>query len=396
MLDGNDEKFGQVLARGGTILAASPGVRAVPLLTPAERERARHGPVTIEKRVRPVGEEEDVAVRLRAAPAERARVVVAAESLEDRDEALGGLLAQMLIGGPVVLVLASAAGYLLAGAALRPVEEMRRRAGEISARTPERRLPLPAARDEVFRLGETLNDMLARLDAGIQRERQFVADASHELRTPLALLQTELDLALRRRRSAEELREALRSAAVETDRLVRLAEDLLVLAASDDGRLPLHESTFAVQTLLDAVAGRFEARTAEAGRRLEFAPTAGGEMSGDLMRLEQALGNLVDNALRHGDGAIRVAAATENGSLLLRVSDEGPGFPADFAPHAFERFSRADTARGRGGTGLGLAIVDAIARAHHGRVYTGDGATVTIALPRGAWQAPEPTARHRG
>jgi heavy metal sensor kinase len=390
-LEGSDETFGQVIAADGTILAASPGIEAVQLLSPGDVAGAREGPVTSSSVVRPVDEDEDVAVRLLAVPADHGRVVVAAESLEDRDEALGGLAAQLLLGGPIALLLASAAGYLLAGAALRPVEAMRRRASEISADTPEARLPLPQARDEVFRLGETLNDMLARLEAGIRRERQFVADASHELRTPLALLKTELDLALRRPRSVDELQEALRSAAVETDRLVRLAESLLVLARSDEGRLPLHESTFEVGPLLEAVAGRFEARTVEAGRRLEVDPAPGASLIGDRLRLEQALENLVDNALRHGGGTIRVAALTDNGSLLLRVSDEGPGFPAGFAPHAFERFTRADSARGRGGTGLGLAIVDTIARAHDGRAFAGEGATVTIVLPgRGIAPADRP------
>jgi signal transduction histidine kinase len=383
-LAGSDETFGQVVAEDGAILAVSPGLRGVQFLSQTERARARDGSLTLTKRVRLPNEGEVVPVRVLAMPAERGRVVVAGESLEERDEVLGELLAQLLIGGTIALALATAGGYLLAGAALRPVEAMRRRAGEISAETPERRLPLPAARDEIYRLGETLNEMLARLDAGLRRERQFVADASHELRTPLALLQSELELALRRPRSQDELREALRSASDATDRLVRLAEGLLVLAASDDGQLPLHRSTFAVQALLDSVARRFEARTVEAGRRLEIEQTVDGSLTGDLMRLEQALGNLVDNALRHGKGSIRVEARGENGSVLLRVTDDGPGFPPDFVPHAFERFSRADNARsGSGsGSGLGLAIVDTVARAHDGRAYNEGGATVTIALPR--------------
>jgi signal transduction histidine kinase len=146
-----------------------------------------------------------------------------------------------------------------------------------------------------------------------------------------------------------------------------------------------------VGPLLEAVAGRFDARAGEAGRRLEVDPAPGASLTGDRLRLEQALENLIDNALRHGGGTIRVAALTDNGSVLLRVSDEGPGFPAGFAPHAFERFTRADTARGRGGTGLGLAIVDTIARAHDGRALAGEGPTVTIVLPgRGVPPADRP------
>ena len=146
-------------------------------------------------------------------------------------------MARSSIGGPVALLLASLAGYVLAGAALRPIEAMRRRAQEISTASLDERLPVPAARDEVARLGETLNAMLARIEDGLARERRFVADASHELRTPLALLKTELELALRRARSPEELQAAIESAAGETDRLARMADDLLLLARSDQGQL---------------------------------------------------------------------------------------------------------------------------------------------------------------
>ena len=138
--------------------------------------------------------------------------LVVGASLEDRDEALDELLAQLLVVGPLALLLASGAGYFLAAAALRPVESMRREAAEITGDAAGRRLPLPRARDEIHRLGETLNDMLGRLQESLTRERRFVADASHELRTPLALLQTELELALRHKRTPGELEDALRSA----------------------------------------------------------------------------------------------------------------------------------------------------------------------------------------
>jgi two-component system, OmpR family, sensor kinase len=347
-LPGGDEEFSRVLGPDGSVVAASP----------------------------PLAEREDARVLSLAAGD---HVVVVGASLDDRDEALDGLLTQLLLGGPAALLLASAAGYLLAGAALRPVEAMRRRAGEISADTSGRRLPLPESKDEVFRLGETLNAMLGRLDAGIRRERRFVADASHELRTPLSILRTELELALRRPRSEQELAAALRSAAEEVERLARLAEDLLVLASSDDDRLPLDESAFSLRELLDGVGRRFAAR----GQLEVAAPDA--TLTGDRLRLEQALGNLVDNALGHGAGPVALDAAVEDGSLVLRVTDRGPGFPTEFLPHAFERFSRGDAARSRGGAGLGLAIVDAVARAHGGRATVenrdGGGAVVSLVLP---------------
>ena len=146
----------------------------------------------------------------------------------------------LLIGGPVALLLASLAGYAVSGTALRPVEAMRRRAAEISAAEPDQRLPLPEANDELRRLGETLNQMLGRLEAALERERTFVDDASHELRTPLAMHKTELELALRYAKTPEEMRAAIASAIVEVDRLSALAEDLLVLARSEQGKLALH------------------------------------------------------------------------------------------------------------------------------------------------------------
>src|SRR5207253_5266995 len=129
--------------------------------------------------------------------------------------------------------LATLAGYLLAGLALRPVESMRRRAAAISAETPGERLPVPGSRDELERLGATLNEMLERLEDALEREREFVADAGHELRTPLALLRTELELALRQARTADELRAAVRRSSHEADRLAQLAEDLLLIARTE-------------------------------------------------------------------------------------------------------------------------------------------------------------------
>ncbi|HEX4931276.1 MAG TPA: ATP-binding protein [Gaiellaceae bacterium] len=298
------------------------------------------------------------------------------DGIGERDEVLATLLALMLAVGPLALLLATYAGYRLAGAALRPVESMRREAAEISSATSSRRLPVPEAQDEVRRLGETLNEMLARLDEGLLRERRFVADAGHELRTPLALLLTELELALRRPRSPEDLERAIRSATEEVERLIRLAEGLLVLDRA--GEASLRPSELAARELLDAVARRFATRAADAGRALEV--HGGGSFRGDRDRLEQALGSLVDNALTHGAGAVTLEAERGGESIALRVSDEGRGFPSDFLPHAFERFSRADPARTTGGAGLGLAIVDAVARAHGGSV-SASGPTVTLVLP---------------
>jgi signal transduction histidine kinase len=273
-------------------------------------------------------------------------------------------------------------------------------------------LPVPQTGDEVERLGETLNAMLARLETALERERDFVADAGHELRTPLALLRTELELALREGRTAEELRAALASAVEESDRLEQLAEDLLVLARADEGRLPVRPERLDVAELLATTARRFDVRAAEAGRELRVVgaepAAAGGELHvvdadravadaaaprhadglavhADRLRAEQALANLVDNALRHGDGPVELRAEPAGDGVRLHVLDRGPGFDPALNGHAFERFTRGDRARSRGGTGLGLAIVDAIARSHGGSAGAaprdGGGADAWIELP---------------
>jgi two-component system, OmpR family, sensor kinase len=239
------------------------------------------------------------------------------------------------------------------------------------------------ANDEVARLGQTLNEMLGRLEDGLERERRFVSDASHELRTPLAMLRTELELALHKARTPEELEQSVRSAAEETDRLSRIADDLLLLARAEQGKLPLQAEPTDLVDVLETVRTRFGGRAELEGRPLEVVVDDSPVARVDRLRLEQALGNLVDNALRHGDGAITLTAATRDSAAELHVLDEGPGFPDGFGDKAFEPFSRA-TASGDG-SGLGLAIVATIVYAHAGQVEAGSrqggGADVSIRLP---------------
>jgi heavy metal sensor kinase len=381
-----DESLTHVLDHRGRVVYATAPVRGLPLLSVDERERASQGTLSLERAQVPGL---DARWRLLATPVDSRSgkiVLVVGATLEERDEALGGLLGALVLVGPAALVLASLLGYAIATAALRPVESMRAEADAISGAELGRRLPLPSSRDEISRLGETLNAMLGRLEATLERERSFVANASHELRTPLSLLKTELELALRRPRTAAELEEALSSAATETDRLVQLAEDLLVLARSDQGRLPLQPAPVSAAELAARVAERFAGRAEAAKRAIEVeVPPELGVMA-DAPRLEQVLGNLVDNALRHGRGAIRLSGVERDGHVELHVVDEGEGFSPEFLPRAFDRFTRADEARARGGTGLGLAIARVIATAHGGSAHVanrdGGGADVWITIPK--------------
>ncbi|MFL5921096.1 MAG: sensor histidine kinase [Gaiellaceae bacterium] len=378
------ESYAQ-LVDGERVVDATSPLSGTPVLRAQQLRAARGGPVYADLASVPGLNEPS---RVLATPVQRSgrqMVLVVGSTKQNEAETLASFRNELLIAGPIALLLASFAGYLLAGVALRPVEAMRRRAAEISAETPGERLPVPATNDELERLGTTLNEMLGRLEDALRRERDFVADAGHELRTPLALLRTELELALRHAGSAEELREAVRRSATEVDRLAQLAEDLLLIARSERGELPLKLETVDADELLASVVRRFRWRADEAQRVLRPDAADGLSVRADRIRLEQALGNLVDNALRHGSGGVTLSAAAVNGSVELHVRDEGPGFPPAYLDRAFERFALPDPGRDRAGAGLGLSIVRMIAEAHGGSAQAANaasgGADVWLAVP---------------
>jgi two-component system OmpR family sensor kinase len=384
-LVGRNESFAEVLDAGGGVTDSSLAVGRQVLLTAAELRRALRGPIFLDRGPLPGLQEES---RLLAVPVKeggREQVVVVGTSTEARGESLTDLAQLLLIGGPVALLLASLAAYGVAAAALKPVEAMRSRAAEISAAKPERRLPVPPSNDEVARLGRTLNEMLERLGEALEHERAFVADAGHELRTPLAILRTELELALAAGRTPEELRAALASAAEETDRLTQLSEDLLTIAQTVRGDLPLRLEGLDLKETLDGVARRFVRRAEEGGREIEVSVSPSLVIDADRLRIDQAVGSMVDNALRYGGGAIELTATAGDGSVEIHVLDRGSGFPQAFLGRAFERFSRASASNRDGGSGLGLAIVQTVARAHGGEAHAanrgGGGADVWLTLP---------------
>jgi signal transduction histidine kinase len=379
-----EERFVQILDPRGRVVDETPPAKAPVLRGTSLAEATRRVTWLELEHVRGI----EGRARALAAPLagpDGTEVVIVGASLQDRDETIHGFVIALVAVGAAALALASLLGYALATAALRPVESMRAEAAVVSADEPERRLPLARSNDEIRRLGETLNAMLTRLSSALARERTFVADASHELRTPLALLKTELELALRRPRSDEELRDALRAAAAETDRLVKLADELLLLTRSDQGQLYVERTPVSARELVGDVAERFTSRVRGAGRTIAAEAPDHLVLAGDPDRLAQALTMLVENALVHGSGAIRLEGVASDGRAELHVLDDGPGFPADFIDRAFDRFSRADPARSRGGTGLGLTISAAIAAAHGGAAHAtnrvGGGADVWISIP---------------
>jgi signal transduction histidine kinase len=287
------------------------------------------------------------------------------------------LIAIGILGGTALAVLA---GVALAGRAMKPIASLTSSAREIAAtRDPSRRLPQPAAEDEVAELSLTLQEMLSALDASqtereraMQKQREFVADASHELRTPLTSVLANLELlqaSLRSHDQAED-REIVDSALRSSKRMGRLIADLLLLARADAGRLQAHRQVDLAEIAGDAAA---EVAPLMGDRELILDNEKPLLVEGSRDELHRMVLNLLDNAIRHTPrgACVELRLREDRGDALVEVADDGPGIPEAMRTQVFDRFVRgtgpADTARGTG-TGLGLAIVSAVAASHGGSV----------------------------
>ena len=328
-------------------------------------------------------------------------VVVVGQSVAPADEASSQVRRALLVALPILVLLVGVGAWLLSGAALKPVDRMRADAQELGEHNPTGRITEPATRDSLSQLARTFNALLDRLHHSLDRQRTLVADAGHELRTPLAVLQTELETAVRPTRSRADLVDSINHARAEVTRLAALAEDLLLLAQADGGQpIVRHELSDVTELLDEAVRACSErADTRSIRLRLQRPPSLVAEL--DPVAVRRILDNLLANALRHTPpgGTITVEAATDpipaegaasapaGAVLVLRISDTGPGFPPEFLSHAFDRFTRADQGRSRAaaGSGLGLAIVDTLTHAHTGTVAAtnlpGGGASIEVRLP---------------
>jgi two-component system, OmpR family, sensor kinase len=389
------EQVAQVFTPSGALVYSSGTEGTGPLLSRAQLRRAAGGPLTFTAAVE--GERlRMLASEVRSRSHRAITVVGVPTDIADAAQARARLA--LLIGGPPVVLAAGLGGWLLTGAALRPVGRMRRRLEEITEHDGSARLPVPATGDEIAALALTMNGLLDRLAQALARQRAFTADAGHELRTPLTALKAELELAVRPGKSREALADAVRAAAGDADRLIRLAEDLLLLARADESTAFLVRERTNISSELHGAARRFASIAAARGVAISVQAAGQLEVVADPGRVRQALDNLIDNAVRHAPSGStvevsgRCAAAGGAGGgrrrvVAVEVRDHGPGFPPEFLSRAFERFQRADPARGRadGGAGLGLAIVATIARAHHGTVDAGNhpagGARIRIELP---------------
>src|SRR6266508_6631661 len=382
------DAFAQVLNPAGGVVATSSGLRGAELVPAAVRARLGDGSVSYERRVGARGER----LRVLAVPVQRGDgryVVAVGSSMATVDDAVDRVRQGALAAGIALVVGGSLGAWLLAGAALRPVERLRAAVAAVPPDQPGRSLDVPGTRDELAALARTMNGLLDRISQALERERRLIADASHELRTPLTVLRAELELADRPSRGREELADSVHHATLEATRIARLAEDLLLLARTDQGAPVVNAVS---QPLAPVLREAVTAASIRAGERdvlvdLEVEPELTAPVDAD--RLRQAVDNLLDNALRVAPVGSKICleAGRRNGTVRISVADSGPGFPEEFLPYAFERFHRADTARTRqhGGAGLGLAIVKAIAQGHGGRAEAANradgGAVVRLLLP---------------
>ena len=375
----------QVFDATGRLHGSTPDSADTLLLSASQLRQARESRLVITTALEE-GPERVVAAPL---PGHPGWVAAAGSSLETTDRTVSDVETALVVAGLAVLVIAGFGAYGLARSALSPVERLRREVAALSEGGHGTALAVPPTNDEIAALAQTMNELLRRLHESLDRQRAFVSDAGHELRTPFAVLQAELELASRPGRSREELTAALSKASEEAARLTRLANDLLLLARSDEERLEVRPAQVSVASMLLESARGLATRLDSAGVTCRVDADADLVARVDPDRTRQAVDNLLDNATRFApSGSEIVMTATTIGSdLLIEVADSGPGFAPDYLPHAFERFSRPDSGRARsdGGAGLGLAIVQAIASAHGGRASARNraegGAVVSIELP---------------
>jgi signal transduction histidine kinase len=302
------------------------------------------------------------------------------ESVESTVKTVVVLLAG---AAPIVIAVAAVATYLLVGRSLRSVDAIRTRVADISASDLGERVPVPDNHDEISALALTMNEMLARIEAGHEAQRRFVGDASHELRSPVAAILSALDVAAAHPALLDE-ELAATTLRPEAQRMQALVEDLLLLARADEGGPGWRRKDV---DLDDVAAIELDRLSREPSVTIdaELVPT---RLVGDPGGLSRVVRNVLENAVRHATSRVELRVRSEGPNAVLEVSDDGPGIPAAERERVFGRFVRLDSDRARsgGGTGLGLAIVAEVVAAHGGNVTIGDrtggGAQVTVQLPR--------------
>jgi two-component system OmpR family sensor kinase len=301
--------------------------------------------------------------------------IVVARSLRNQEAVLRDFREGLFIAIPLALLFASAGGYFLARKSLTPVMVMSERVAHMGAADLKDRLPVANPSDELGRLAQVFNELLARLDASFEQQRRFMADASHELRTPIAIVRGEAEVALSKpQRQEAEYRESLAIVGEEGRRLTQIVEDLLILARADAGQYPIHFKKHSLDEVMVECVRSVRTLAQKHGVSLCFEPPAEMPFLGDEELLRRMCVNLLDNAIKFtpSGGLVKVSCDRRNGEYVLTVSDTGHGIPREDQGRVFERFYRVDKTRSRPeegfGAGLGLPIAQWIAEAHHGRL----------------------------
>ncbi|MGV9638058.1 HAMP domain-containing sensor histidine kinase [Nocardia rhamnosiphila] len=365
----------QIIDARGIVARASPGAPSTPLIDAAPGTDVTGQPICDEKDL-----------RISARPAgtgDGSFVVLVAATGEVVEDAAKRIALGVALGGPVVVAVAAAATYALVGRSLRSVEAIRRQVAGIGATRLAERVPVPAARDEIGKLAETMNAMLDRLDAGQREQRRFVGDASHELKSPLSTIVAALELGSDDPRVLDH-QMIIGTLQPEAERMRRLVDDLLMLAATDEHGLNLRMTDVDLDDLATVDATALRRQYPRLTIVTDLRPT---RLTGDAGALARVVRNLTANAAVHAMSAITVRTDLVGTRARLIVDDDGPGIPPAERTRVFERFVRLqdDRARGTGGTGLGLAIVDRIVAAHQGTVRIEDapsgGARLIVDLP---------------
>jgi signal transduction histidine kinase len=382
---GEDQALVQVFDGAGRLLASSAelgdGAALPQFLGPGETLLTR----IVEHPAFDTDESFLVSARRIQAPSGPA-VVYAAASLDDVDDTVSTVNGILAVGVPLLLAAVGFTSWLVTGRALRPVDSIRTEVAEITSQDLARRVPEPAANDEIGRLARTMNSMLDRLQAGSDRQRRFVADASHELQSPLASARAQLEVGVASGDDTDWPATVV-DVLKEHDRMERLVQDLLFVASTDEGAEPPSRQRIDLDDLVLEEAGSVRAK----GKvELDLSRVSGGQVMGDRHQLGRVVRNLLDNAERHARTRVAVELAADGDIVQLVVTDDGDGIPPEDRARVFERFTRLDKGRSRldGGTGLGLAIAKAVVEAHGGTiaVLEGDGGRFAVRLPR-----PEPS-----
>lgn len=379
---GEEGSFAQVVDADGRVVAASEGAAVDGALAPAPAGRE-----TIRSFDALALDDDTFRVLSRRVDTPDGRFVVhVAHSVDDVKESVAVLMRSLLVGVPLVTGLLGALVWWLTGRALRPVEAIRREVAAIGATELHRRVPEPATRDEIARLAQTMNSMLARLEEANLRQQRFVADASHELRSPITRIRSALEVDLARHDiPSEQLRATHEEVLADALELQRLVDDLLHLARSDAGVAVLDARPVDLDDLVLREARRLRERNRVA---VDVGSVSGAQVEGDAAELARVIRNLAENAERHARSTVSFGLAERDGRAVLTVTDDGPGIDAADSARIFERFTRLDSARTpeRGGAGLGLAIVDEIVRRHRGTVQVdpdhSPGTCFVVTLPQ--------------